>query len=205
MTKLLYVKGSPRTQRSHSIEVANAFVKECIRINPDIEVLERDLGTMELPELDEKTLNGKYNIMHGRDFSEEDRQAWAKVEAVIEDFKAADKYLFAVPMWNFNVPYRLKHYMDVIAQPTYTFTASPEGYNGLVEGKACVIYARGGNYPVDSAINFQGPYFHFYLNFIGITDITTIEVQPTIAGGPEGLASAKRKALAEATEFAQSF
>lgn len=205
MTKLLYVKGSPRTQRSHGLAVAEAFLQEYRKLNPELEVLERDVFKMDLPELNEQTLNGKYNIMHGREFSEEDKTAWAKVEDVIEDFVSADKYLFVVPMWNFNVPYRLKHYMDVIAQPTYTFSAGPEGYKGLVEGKACVVYSRGGNYPPESPINFQAPYFQFYLNFIGITDITSIEVQPTIAGGAEGLASAKRKAMAEAVEKAKSF
>lgn len=44
------------------------------------------------------------------------------VEDVIEQFTAADKYLFSLPMWNFGIPYKLKHYIDVIVQPGYTFS-----------------------------------------------------------------------------------
>lgn len=39
---------------------------------------------------------------------------------MIERFKGADKYLFSLPMWNFGVPCKLKKYIDVIVQPTYT-------------------------------------------------------------------------------------
>ena len=55
---------------------------------------------------------------------------------MIERFKGADKYLFSLPMWNFGIPYKLKHYIDVLVQPTYTFSFSPkEGYKGLVTRK----------------------------------------------------------------------
>ena len=49
-------------------------------------------------------------------------------------------------MWNFSIPYRLKHYLDIIIQPTYTFSYTPEtSYQGLVTGKPIFIaYARGG-------------------------------------------------------------
>ena len=54
----------------------------------------------------------------------------------IEQFVNADKFLLAIPMWNFGIPYRLKQYLDVILQPGYTFSFSPEtGYSGLVTGK----------------------------------------------------------------------
>ena len=67
---------------------------------------------------------------------------------MIERFKSADWYLFSLPMWNFGVPYVLKHLIDVIVQPGLTFSFSPtEGYKGLVTGKKAVaVYARGGAY-----------------------------------------------------------
>ena len=51
-------------------------------------------------------------------------------------------------MWNFGIPYILKHYIDLIVQPGLTFSFSPsEGYKGLVTGKpVTVVYARGGAY-----------------------------------------------------------
>lgn len=50
-------------------------------------------------------------------------------------------------MWNFGIPYRLKQYIDILVQPGYTFSYSPEqGYTGLVNKPAAVVYARGGDY-----------------------------------------------------------
>jgi FMN-dependent NADH-azoreductase len=31
--------------------------------------------------------------------------------------KSADAYLISVPMWNFSIPYMLKHYIDIVIQP----------------------------------------------------------------------------------------
>ena len=55
--------------------------------------------------------------MHGQESSEDELRAWTRVEDVIADFKAADKYVLSVPMWNFGIPYRLKQYFDVLVQP----------------------------------------------------------------------------------------
>lgn len=204
MTKIMFIKASPRGERSHSIAVAERFIAACRSADPKVEILERDLFAMDLPTLDGPTLAGKYNIMHGRPFSEADRKAWSAVETVIADFKSADKYVFAIPMWNFSLPYRLKHFMDIVAQPTYTFEATDQGYKGLVKAKAFIAYARGGDYPDGSPYNFQQDYMTFYLGFIGITDVQSVAVQPTLAGdGPRD--ASKAEAIQKALEIARTF
>ncbi|CCH47659.1 FMN-dependent NADH-azoreductase [Pseudodesulfovibrio piezophilus] len=204
MSKVLYIKASPRGARSHSIQLADAFIAALKIHSPDSEIIEKDLFAMDLPELNNDTLVGKYNIMHGRDFSEKDKENWASVEKVIEEFKAADKLVFAIPMWNFSIPYRLKHFMDIVAQPTYTFLAGPDGYKGLVQAKAFIAYSRGGDYTDDSPYNFQASYMKHYLGFIGVTDIQSIAVQPTL-GTPEARDTSKGKAIERAQEIAKKF
>ncbi|GAU09709.1 FMN-dependent NADH-azoreductase [Desulfoplanes formicivorans] len=208
MTKIMYIKASPRGNRSHATHVADFFVEECLRINPETEVLVRDLFTMDLPLLDGAMLEAKYNIMHGREHTSEQRDRWRAVERVIEDFKSANRYVFAVPMWNFSIPYHLKHFLDVISQPTYTFNAGPQGYEGLLKDKkAFVAYARGGEYPAGTpheAFNFQAPYLEFMLGFMGITDVVTVAVEPTL--GDMALRDAARdKALQTARKVAADF
>lgn len=207
MSTLLYVKASPRGERSHSLQVADAFAAQWVKANPQGKVEIRDLFQMDLPAFDGKTIQAKYNIMHGRDHSPEQRAAWKAVEEVIEDFKTASRYLFAVPMWNFSIPYKLKHYLDILSQPTYTFSAGPDGYKGLLQGKAFIAYSRGGDYSPGSPaepINFQQPYLEFQLGFLGISDITRVAVQPTLQG-PEKMQASKDAAMAEAVRVAASF
>ncbi len=130
---------------------------------------------------------------------------WSHVEKVIEQFKSADKYLISTRMWNFTIPYKLLHYLDVIIQPGYTFSAANGSYKGLAGGKPmCVIYARGGSYDENSPIDFQKKYLDFILGFIGFTDIKSIICQPTL-GDEQTVKAAQDKAVNPAKTIAQNF
>jgi len=202
MATILYVKASPRGQRSRSVKVADALIAASRRSHPDDTVDELNLFDVELPTFDGPALEAKYAILHGQSPSPEQAEAWQGVQAVIERFTSADKYVFAVPMWNFGVPYRLKHYLDVIVQPTYVFNVSDQGYVGLVTGKpAVVVSARGGDYsdPQAAAVDHEKPYVELILGFMGFTDIRHIVAEPTLAAGPEAAEAAVAAAL-EAAE-----
>jgi len=210
MSKVLYVQASPRGARSHSIAVADAFIESYREAHPDDEIVTLNVFTADLPAFDGAAVQAKYTILHGQQHSPEELAAWKTVEAVIEQFKSADKYIFAVPMWNFGIPYRLKQYVDLLVQPRYTFSFSPdEGYKGLVVGKPVfVAYARGGDYgDVNEAANvdFQKRYLEAILGFIGLTDIRSVVCQPTMAGGPDVAAEKHKAAVAEARNSAKEF
>ena len=203
MARLLYIEVSPRKQRSASIEAAKTFVSEYKRTHPEDEVETLDLWATHLPEFDGNVIDSKYVILHGLEHTDEQRQAWKAVEDVIAQFTRADKYLFSLPMWNFSIPYKLKHLIDVIVQPGYTFSFSPEeGYKGLMTGKpVATIYARGGAYGPETGMesyDFQRTYLEHILGFIGFGDFQTIAVEGTLAS-PE----VKEKSLAAAKEEAK--
>ena len=205
MSNIIYIQASPRGARSHSLAVADAFVNTLKTVDEKANIQIYKLHEMLLPELDNDTLVGKYNIMHGREFTDSEKEKWSAVETVIHDFKKADKLVFAIPMWNFSIPYKLKHFMDIIAQPTYTFQVGPNGYEGLVSAKTFIAYSRGGAYEDGSAFDFQASYVKHYLGFIGITDIQSVTVQPTLAGGPDAALKAQEQAINQAVEIAKSF
>jgi FMN-dependent NADH-azoreductase len=207
MARVVHIAASPRGDRSKSLQVARAFLQEYRRREPDDEISEINVFTMELPDFDGPALQAKYNILHGQESGEIERTAWSQVEAVIADFKAADKYVVSLPMWNFGIPYRMKHYFDVIVQPGYTFSFDPqEGYAGLVTGRPVIaIYARGGEYAEAAQLDLQKPYIETILGFIGLTDVRSIVVEPTLAGGPDRAAERIQQALAKAKELAKSF
>ena len=202
MKHLLYIESSPRKKRSSSIEIAHYFLDAFQKKHTDYNIGTLDLWQKELPRFDGDVIDSKYAIMHGQAHTEAQRKAWRAVEQTISDFKKADYYLFSLPMWNFGIPYPLKHYFDVIVQPSYTFTFAPEeGYKGLVTGKpAVLIYSRGGEYGPGSGaeeFDYQKSYMETVLRFIGFQDIQSIIVEPT-QGSPE----AKDKAIQRAKEEA---
>jgi len=207
MGSLLHVKASPRGDRSFSGRVATAFLSAYRETHPDDEVMTLDVFETHLPPFDGFTLQAKYAVLHTEEQTPDEVRAWADVRRVAEEFRAADKYLFSVPMWNYGIPYRLKHYLDVLIQPGLTFSFSPEtGYTGLVTGRPVVtICARGGAYsePGSVGLDFQKPYLDLLLGFIGFTDIRTILVEGTLSGAATA-ASALERAIAEAQGVARS-
>ncbi|MEW4526749.1 MAG: FMN-dependent NADH-azoreductase [Maioricimonas sp. JB045] len=208
MTKLLYIESSPRKQRSKSIRLAQAFLDEYRAAHPDDEIVTLDLWSRTLPEFDGDTIDAKYSVMHGQDPTDDQRRAWQAIVDICDEFKSADKYVFSVPMWNFSIPYRLKHYIDLLAQPGQTFSFSPEtGYTGLVTGKpVAVLYARGGDYRSDEMqpFNHQQSYMELMLGFLGFTDIHTVAMQPVLAA-PEDVARTEAEATAHARQLANGF
>lgn len=204
MAKLLYIESSPRKTRSSSIAVAKTFLDEYKKANPQDEIATIDLWKKDLPHFDGDVIDAKYAILHGQPYTEAQAKAWKKVEEVIAEFKSGDKFIISLPMWNFSIPYKLKHYFDVIVQPGYTFKFTPEhGYEGLVPGKiVLLIYSRGGAYGVETGtqqLDLQTRYMETILGFIGFERFHTLLIEPTLAAGPEE----KEKAVARAKEKAQ--
>ncbi len=210
MSKLLYIQASPRAGRSHSIAVADAFVESYRQHNPDDEILTVDIFKADLLPFDGLVVQAKYTILHGQKHSQEELDAWKAVETIIAEFKSADKYVMAVPMWNFGIPYRLKHYIDIIVQPGYTFSYTPEeGYKGLVTGKPVFIaYARGGEYPPGTdyeAFDLQKKYLELIMGFMGFTDIRAVVVEPTLMGGPDVAKGKREAAIEQAKQMGRNF
>jgi len=210
MAKVIYLKASPRGARSHSAAVAEAFIEAYAESHPGDEVITLDLFKMDMPSMDGLAVQAKYTIMHGKNPTAEEKTAWSAVERVIDTFKSADKYVFAIPMWNFGIPYRLKQYLDVIIQPGYTFSFSPdEGYRGLVTGKpAFVSYASGGVYSPGTpgeSMDYQRRYMDTALRFMGFTKIDTVVVEPTLQEGPDVAKARQEAAVEKARQMAKGF
>ena len=205
MSKILHIISSPRGDRSASLTVAKTFLAAYAEKNPGDQIDTLDLWKTKLPEFDGATIEGKYAIMHGDKFTPAQDEAWKAVVALADRFKSADKIVLSLPMWNFGLPYKLKHFIDVIVQPGLAFSFSPDtGYKGLITGKPLVaIYARGGAYgPGSGAEGYdaQSSYLKQVLGFIGFTDIKEIFVEPTLQK-----ADAVEKGQAKAKEVAAGF
>ncbi len=210
MANVLHVQASPMGDLSYSTRLARTFLEAYRAAHPGDEVETLDLWAADLPEFDFTAASGKYKIMRGQPHSDAEARAWERVIAEIERLKAADKLVISSPMWNFGIPYRLKQWIDVVVQPTYTFSFDPQkGYAGLVTGRpAALLLARGGEYPPGSdaaAADHQRSYLELVLGFIGFTRVEALVVEPTLHGGPEVAEERLREQEAAARELASRF
>jgi FMN-dependent NADH-azoreductase len=206
MAKVLHVQSSPRGNDSYSIRLAREFLAAYQHKHPDDRIETLDLFAADIPVFNAPHAKAKYAVLGGAEPEDEAERAWKRVIDAIDRFKSADLFVISAPMWNFSIPHRLKDYIDVIVQPGLTFSFSPEeGYKGLLTGrKAVLILARGGDYSEAPAagMDMQKPYLEAILGFMGITDVRTVIVQPTLMAGPD-LANEKfAQAVAEAKSLA---
>ena len=72
-------------------------------------------------------------------------------------------------MWNFNIPYKLKHFIDIVTQRSVLGYNPDDGYKGLMGGRtATVIYASGDGYSEGigfESYDLQKPYIELWLTF----------------------------------------
>jgi FMN-dependent NADH-azoreductase len=207
--KLVHIKASPRGSRSASQAVASRFIESyrATHANDIIDTL--DLWRTDLPEINGAMLDAAYAVKHGHPHSPEQFHIWQAIVRIADHFKSADKYLFSLPMWNFSIPYKLKHYIDLLVHRGLTFSFTPEeGYRGLVTGKPLVaVCARGGAYGPGSgaeAWDQQGRYLEHIFGFIGFTEIREILVEPTEAT-PTSKEASVAAASRQAAEMARNF
>lgn len=201
--KLLHIVATPRDKDSRTLKVSKVFLDNFRKKNPNCQIEELDLYKEELPTLTPKMIDGKYVLLTGKELTKELKDAWRDIEKCINRFLSADIYLISTPMWNFGIPYRLKHYIDIIIQPKYLFRYTDKGVEGLAKNKKMiVITSRGGDYSKESpfhAYDFQEPYLRGIFGFVGITDITFINAQPMDAMGLE----VQNKKIEEAQSLAK--
>jgi len=206
MKKLLHIIATPRGEESRTLQVTEVFLETFKAKHPDWMIDEFDLQKEKLPPLTMKRVDGKYVLLGGKDLSGELKEAWEEIITQIERFLSADGCLISTPMWNFSIPYTLKHYLDVILQPKYLFRYTASGPEGLVRNKKmAVITSRGGDYlDLMRSADFQEPYLRFVFRFVGITDITFVNAQPMDMG--ESLQEEKiKESQAKAREAAMLF
>ncbi|WP_025130216.1 FMN-dependent NADH-azoreductase [Pseudomonas sp. PH1b] len=196
MTQLLHIQCSPRLRRSASMEIARQFIQRYQQQVPSTEVRTLDLWSLDLAELDQTAMDAKYALLGGQPLSPAEQQAWAGLQELAAPLHEADLLVFSVPLWNFSIPYKLKHFIDLVSHQGILFSFDPErGLQGLLNNKTAVVsYARGLDFSARSdtpaqAFDFQKPYIEAWLNFIGVNEQHSLIVEKTILGAEMDLAS----------------
>lgn len=186
MSKLLYIKASPRGADSRSSAVADTYLAALRERLSNLSVDTLDLVQEKIPDFDGDKVDAKMAVITGQANEGRQKTAWDEITAVANRFIAADRYLIAVPMWNGGIPYRLKQYIDVIHQPGLLWGLDPQtGYFGLLKNKKAVLALTSGAYGPSMpspafGVDHHSTYLRDWLNQAGVTDIEEIRFQPTL-------------------------
>ena len=165
---------------------------------PDATVL--NLYNEDIPELTAETLSLYGSVYDEKSsLSKREQQILARRAELIEQFKAADRLIIAMPMHNFTVTSRLKDYLDNIIMGGQTFQFSENGPQGLMGGhKALLVQSSGSVYSTGPLAPWEQsyPFLRTVFGMLGFdsTDIVRAEGTTNPGIGPD---AAVERACAE--------
>ncbi|OPH48189.1 FMN-dependent NADH-azoreductase [Paenibacillus ferrarius] len=211
MSTVLYITAHPHDhQTSYSLAVGKEFIDAYREANPSDEVIYLDLYKQDVPAIDADVFSGWGKLQSGTAFdqlTDAEKAKVARLGELVDQFVAADKYVFVSPMWNFSFPPVLKAYVDSVAVAGKTFKYTENGPVGLLTSKKGLhIQASGGIYSEGPAAAMESgfSYLKKISLFFGIPSFEALFVEG-MALTPDQAPAIKEKAIAKAKELASSF
>jgi FMN-dependent NADH-azoreductase len=178
MNHILHIDASGRGKPSVSRQLSNEIVQKIS--NDQSKVTYRDVS-QGLPFVDEQMIGAYYTQKAER--SEEQHQAIALSDTIVEELMAADTLVIGMPVYNFSMPAGFKTWSDLAARVGETFKYTENGPMGLLEGKKAYVAVASGGTKVGSDIDFLTPWLRHFLGFIGIYDVEIVQAEAITATG----------------------
>lgn len=139
MKKLLYISvNSKPTNLSASKMVAKEFIERFKEIHKEFEVEEIDLYKEHIPRLEYQYFEKRNCLTNEEDakqLDDKDRKELQKIRKLCQQFKEANVYVIAAPMWSLSFPAPLKEYIDCIVQDKQTISFDSGKPEGLLNDK----------------------------------------------------------------------
>lgn len=168
MKKLLYITVNSKPEKiSSSKTVGRAFINKFINDYPDFEIEELDLYDINIPRLQYRYFEKRNTIINEdarNDLNEKDKNDVEKIISLCDQFREADVYVIAAPMWSLSFPAPLKEYIDCIVQDDKTMKITESKVEGLLNDKTrSVVYIQSSGAHVPWILK---PVFNKGLNYI---------------------------------------
>lgn len=171
MNKVLYIKANIKPEgKSRTFQVADSFIEEYKRLNPEDEIITLDLYKENIDFLRAEDLAAVF----GEKTSESRNHPILKYAYQMAE---VDKVVIASPMWNLGVPAIVKAYIDYVSVTGITFKYTAEGPVGICKAdKALIVSGRGGDYSSEMGSQFEmgERYLRTIFSFFGIRDIKSV-------------------------------
>lgn len=168
MNKLLYITVNSKPEElSSSRTVGRAFVNRFLEVHPEFSVEELDLYKEHIPRLEYQYFESRNCIVNEEaceQLPEKEKQEVHKIVKLCNQFREADVYVIAAPVWSLSFPAPLKEYIDCIVQTGKTIKFEGERPIGLLGDRtrtAVYIQSSGGNIPW-----IAKPIFNKGLNYV---------------------------------------
>jgi FMN-dependent NADH-azoreductase len=172
--------------------VSTKLMDEIIEKLGDTTVTTRNVSTT--PAIDANWLGAVFAPSDARDDAQQEIAAYS--DSLINEIQTNEVLVIGVPVYNFNIPARLKNWIDQIARAGVTFQYTETGPQGLIQGKRAILAFSSDGTAAGSDIDFAERYMRHILGFIGITDVTSVTAQQ-IAFDADAAWDAARKQIAE--------
>nr|WP_216855337.1 NAD(P)H-dependent oxidoreductase [Paenibacillus alba] len=211
--KLLVINAHPKVESttSFSLQVLSHFLEVYKEQNPTEPIEQINLYDDQVPAVDATVLSAweklAKGIGKGEPLTENEAVVTGRMTEVLSQFKSANKYVIALPLHNFNIPSKLKDYMDNILIAHETFQYTDAGSVGLLtDGRSVlVIQGSGGVYTNDdwyTEVEYSHKYLKSMFNFMGLEDYQIIRAQGTaFLNKDDILKHAKEEAARAATKL----
>ena len=128
--------------------------------------------------------------------TDEDVIKFAPILKMAEAINQADLMVISTPMWNYSVPYVLKHYIDIIVQPGINFTEEPGRPPRAVRpGRPLVLFTSSGG-DGDAERDFLAPYVKEIFGLVGFDLFHHVSMSGLTRGSKEEILLEKREEIA---------
>ncbi|MHC5746901.1 MAG: FMN-dependent NADH-azoreductase [Nostoc sp.] len=206
MGNILHIDSSPRGDRSKSRKLAKEFIAAWQEQHPDDVISYRDLRQTPVPHVTEDWIVACFTPPEA--LTSEMTELLKFSDELVDEFLAADRCVFSVPMYNFSIPSNFKGYIDQVIRVGRTFTEEDGQVKGLAKGKKVLfITSRGVEYGAGSPYegwDCQEPALRYAFQFMGVTDIEFIHANG-LDMGDEVRKRALDKAQSEIQELVNSW
>ena len=186
MNKILFYKTSPKSEGSISTELGEYLVNRLSK-EGNTNVSKRQLD--QVPFINQQIINGLY--INDNEKTLEQLEAFKISDAIVKDVHENDTIIISTPIYNFAAPAVLKAWADLVARLNKTFQYTDNGPVGLLKNKKAYIVVSSGGTKIGSEIDFFTPWMRFFLNFIGIKDVTFISADQLMSDDGSKIIQAK--------------
>lgn len=187
--KLLYISVNSKPDHLSSCKtVARTFINKFLEKYKDFKVEEVDLYKDHIPRLEYQYFEDRNCIIKeeaAKKLPKKDQDEIKIIRDLCEQFKNADMYVIAAPMWSLSFPAPLKEYIDCVVQvgKTITFEKGKKPQGLLSDKYRALVYVEsaGGNIPflLDPIMDKGENYVSSIMKTIGIKKVRELKVDNT--------------------------